>query len=102
MYVVVVVLDRLMDGFADSFEAGKVNHGINAFESGRHGNLVTNVAFNKSRTAAGDGFQAVEHGTVGVGEIVKEHDVVAGFQQNDGGMRADKAHAAREKNFHTE
>ena len=37
---------------------------------------------------------------VRVREVVVEHDVVAGFEKRDGGVRADEAHAAREENAH--
>ena len=98
--VVVVVPDGLADGFAHGLEACEVNDGVDAVERLLHGGGVADVAFDEDGATARDRLDSVENGAVGVGEIVEEHDVMAGLDEHDGRMGADEAHAAGEQNVH--
>lgn len=55
-----------------------MNDGVDAVERLLHGGGVADVAFDEDGATARDRLDSVENGAVGVGEIVEEHDVMAG------------------------
>ena len=102
--VVVVILKRLFDGFADGFESGEVHHrgdgvaGKDAFEQRR----IANVAFDEARALAAERFQPVDDIGAAVAEIVENEQVMPGLRQRNAGVRADVAGAAGDEDHGAE
>jgi len=59
---------------------------------------IAQVEFAKLNLSPADRFQPVEHRRLAVVEIIDEDDFVAGFDESEGGMRADEAEAAGDEN----
>ena len=56
---------------------------------------IAHVSLRESRPHARDGLDAVHDVCGTVGQVVRDDDVKTGLYEFDGGMRADKARAAR-------
>ena len=78
-YVVVVVLERLSDGFSDGFQAGEMDHRFNGVivENFRHQRFVTNVAFDKGGAFPAETFNDWQYAALTVAEIVENNHFVS-------------------------
>ena len=101
--VVCVVLDRLGNGFADSLEACKVDDKVNVVlvKDAVQSIFVVDVCL-VERKALGvffshNGFDAVDNFCRSIGEVVNNDSLVAGIEQLNNGMTANKARAAGNK-----
>ena len=101
--VVRVVLDRLGNGLADSLEAGKVDDKVNGVldKDAVQSIFVVDVCL-VERKALGvffshNGFDAIDNFCRSVGEVVNNDSLVAGIEQLNNGMAANKARAAGNK-----
>jgi hypothetical protein len=94
--VVAVVRERLLHRLADRLvgsevdDAGEVGH---AGEERAASDRIGEVDVRPHRLLAGDRGDAVEHGRVGVRQVVGDDDLVAARQQFDRGVRTDEAEA---------
>ena len=101
--VVCVVLDRLGNRLADSLEAGKVDDKVNGvlIKDAVQSILIVDVCL-VERKALGvffshNGFDAIDNLCRSVGEVVNNDSLVAGIEQLNNGMAANKARAASDK-----
>ena len=101
-HVVVVIEQRLGDGFADGLQPGEMNHRVemrffeNLFERREveQVDLVELRRFSRELRAALHGF------FLRIVEVVDDGDVIACLKQFDDRMRADVAGAACDEDFH--
>ena len=79
-----------------------MNDGVDLFlaEHLRHQGLVADVAHDEGRFFTGDGLDGSRGFRRRIAEVVVQDDVVPCFQKFHGGVRTDKARAARQKNTH--
>ena len=97
--VVAVVLDGLDDGLADGLVAGEVDDGLDVVLGEDLLKLLAagDVALVEFGSLAGDLLDAVYDGAFGVEEVVGDDDVLVALEEFDGGVRADEAGSACEK-----
>ena len=78
-HVVVVVFQRLGDGFADGFQAGEMDHRFNSVivKDFRHQRFVTNVAFDKGGAFPAETFNDWQYAAFTVAEIVENNHFVS-------------------------
>lgn len=102
LHVVGVVVDRLLDGLANSLEASKMHDGIDSMvtHGADHGVGVSDVCLYKGHTMAEDALQAIQYGHLAVGEVVQQNDLMAGFYQRNSGMATNVAGSSGEQDFH--
>lgn len=102
LHVIGVVVDRLLDGLANSLEASKVHDGIDSMVTHRadHAVCVADVCLYKGNTMAENTLQAIQYGHLAVGEVVQQNDLMAGFYQRNGGMATNVAGSSGEQDFH--
>ena len=102
LHVVGVVVDRLLDGLANSLEASKMHDGIDSMvaHGADHGVSVANVCLYKGHTIAQDALQTIQYGHLAVGEVVQQNDLMVGFYQRNGGMATNVAGSSSEQDFH--
>ncbi|ABX22043.1 hypothetical protein SARI_02166 [Salmonella enterica subsp. arizonae serovar 62:z4,z23:-] len=86
--VVVIVLQRPGDRFADGFQAGKVNHGIYSVIVQNFGykRFVANIAFDKGRVLTAQTFDNGQYAAFAVAEVIEDDDVMTILQQLHTGM----------------
>ena len=100
--VVVVVLQRLLGGFANGLVTGKVDYGVDIMP-GKYlvqRLLVAAIHLVGGEVLAGDLAHALERFGFAVVIIVYDHDVIACVKQLNAGMRADITGAAGNKYAH--
>ena len=100
--IVVVIFQRLFDGFANGLQAREVNHRVDRLsrESDVQRLRVAQIALNKRKILAGNLADAVQRLRFGVAEVIDDDNLMSFFQQFHAGMAANIARAARNKNFH--
>ena len=101
--VVCVVLDRLGNGLTDGLEASKVDDKVNSVlvKDAVQCIFVVDVCL-VERKALGvffshNGFDAIDNLYRSIGEVVNNDSLVAGIEQLNNGMAANKARAAGNK-----
>ena len=102
--VVLVVLPGLLDGLAHGLEAGKVDAAVKGV-LGKYlfqAFPVADVHLVEGDGLAYDLLHPVNGLGGGVGEIVHDYGIMAGCDELDEGVAADKTGAARDKNVHSE
>jgi hypothetical protein len=91
--VVVVILDRPGDGFANRLQPGEMQHRIDGVlaENPAQRRHIAHVALVKRHRPAGDPLDAPEHLAPAVAQVVGHHHAVAGLQQFDASVGTDIA-----------
>ena len=101
-HIVVVVEQRLGDGFADGFQPSKVDDGVKfmRFENFFESRVVEQIDFVEFRRLAREFRAALDGFFLRVVKVVDNRDVVACLEQFDDGVRADVAGASGNENSH--
>ena len=101
--VVCVVLDRLGNGFANGLEAGKVNDKVNGvlIKDAVQCICVVDVCLVERKALSvffsHYGFDAIDNLCRSIGEVINNNSLVAGIEQFNNGMAANKARATGDK-----
>ena len=104
--VVGVVAQRQLDRLADRLEPGEVDDGVDAAAVERRpedlvqGGRVLQVDLLERRLAAGQLGYPGQALRAGVGQVVDDDDLVTGLEEQDDGVAADVAGAARHEDPH--
>lgn len=83
-----VVFERNLARFTDSLQSCEVNDAVNVavlLEDGIEGLLVGDIALGILGLLAADQLNAVDDFLGGVVEVVNDDDLVAGFEEGEGG-----------------
>ena len=88
--VVVIIQERLRDGFGNGFQPGEMNDGIDGvgFEDFGESLFVFHGGFDEMETFAGDTLNPKEGFFKRVAKIVHDDDFVASFEKGETGMGA--------------
>ena len=90
--IVVIVAKRLLARLTDGLQTGEVDNGGNVGMGRKNAIqrlLIEKVALDEFGTASRDGFDAVQHAKLTVGQVIDDNDVLANAKQLNDGMRAD-------------
>ena len=102
--IVGVVLQGLGNAFAHCLQTGKVDHGVDIRILGEHGlggSQIAQLSLDKGDLLAGDLLYPAEGFLTGIGQVIHDHDVVAGLDQFNTSMAADITGAAANQNGHS-
>ena len=102
VHVVLIILQRLAHRFAYSFEAGKMDNGINLIvrENLLHSRSVAYVSLYERHLFADDLSHSAKRFGIGITKVINYYHIVAGLVELNNGVAADKASTARKKNIH--
>ena len=100
--VVVVILERLSNGFTDRFQTCEVDHRFNGVvvKDLGHQRFVTDVAFHERRVFTAKTFNHRQHAALTVAQVVENDDVMAVLQQLHAGMTTDVTATTCYQNSH--
>ena len=100
LYIVVVIGKGPGNRLAHRLQAGEVHHRPDRVPCEEHleRTAVAHVRLDKDHPPAGDALDAAHHARAAVGKVVQNHNLAAGGQQLNAGVRADVARAARYEN----
>ena len=100
MHVVVVVLQRFFDRFANCLETGKVHDRADAMVGKQAVQYlrIAHVTFDKFWPPGANGGQALKNIHPTVAQIVEDEHIVPGLHQHDAGMRTNVAGTTGDEN----
>ena len=100
--VVVVVFQRLLDGFAYGLQPGKVDHCVDLMlvKQLRHGRAVADIRLHKGEVLPRDLPNGLQRIRLGIYKVVHHHDLMPRVQQLHAGVAPDVSGAACDKDSH--